>query len=229
LLPGHYDTWIMEERDRLAGVFEQASARVQSAPVQRAGTAQTAAPSASAQPVTPGQPWRQPPPAGVQRRLPSYATSFFGRESEVQRLADTFLQHRLVTLVGPAGSGKTRLSLEFASHAEGFGRIAFVPLSVCRTPAAVHEHVRLALGLAPAPTPALDQIAAALEATPALLVLDNLEHLLPRGRAPCVACVARPRAQPPPAGHVAEVAQRTDGHATRHRAIAAAGPGSSPR
>ncbi len=51
------------------------------------------------------------PPKG----LPVYLTNFIGREEEMQHLADALSEHRLVTILGPGGAGKTRLATEMAT------------------------------------------------------------------------------------------------------------------
>src|SRR5690606_8853380 len=48
--------------------------------------------------------------------LPAYLTSFVGREQEVDQLTGLLSRHRLVTLSGPGGIGKTRLALDTARN-----------------------------------------------------------------------------------------------------------------
>ncbi|MFI0978575.1 ATP-binding protein [Streptomyces sp. NPDC021093] len=54
--------------------------------------------------------------------LPEEATSFVGRLADLRRVAHALGVHRLVTLTGPAGVGKTRLALRSAQRAAGAGR-----------------------------------------------------------------------------------------------------------
>ncbi len=91
---------------------------------------------------------------------------------------------RLLTLTGPGGVGKTRLALAVAAAVEGdfVGSVHTVDLAPLAEPAFVLGAIAAALGIAD--TPGMvppTAIAAALHARPTLLLLDNLEHLLPVG------------------------------------------------
>lgn len=111
----------------------------------------------------------RPPRAG----LPAQLTSFVGRADELAWLADT-RDARLVTIVGPGGTGKTRLAVEAAR-----GRDAcFVDLSPVTDGAAVPYALLGALGLREpgAATPVRALVAALGE--PQLLVLDNCEQVI---------------------------------------------------
>ena len=122
--------------------------------------------------------------------LPLRLTRFFGRETELRRLAE-WLQigpeastatRRLITLIGPGGAGKTRLALEAAEQAaESFsGRVWFVALENTPDARLLPFAISHALGLnASAAQDVFQQIRDALGAAPALLTLDNFEHLLP--------------------------------------------------
>src|SRR3990172_3331325 len=57
-----------------------------------------------------------PPPAGPRHNLPLQVTRFFGREAEIVHLKQRLAEHRLVTLAGSGGVGKTRLSLQAAEE-----------------------------------------------------------------------------------------------------------------
>jgi hypothetical protein len=57
---------------------------------------------------------------GAAHNLPSRLTSFIGREREITDVGALFEKHRLVTLAGPPGVGKTRLMYE-VSHAASAG------------------------------------------------------------------------------------------------------------
>jgi predicted ATPase/DNA-binding SARP family transcriptional activator len=109
--------------------------------------------------------------------LPLRLTSFVGRDAELAELADLLAGNRLVTLTGPAGSGKTRLAVELlANHA---GTAWFVELAGLsdggRVPNAVAAILRLG---EQAGREMRDILAEYLEDRHALLVLDNCEHLL---------------------------------------------------
>jgi predicted ATPase/DNA-binding SARP family transcriptional activator len=140
-----------------------------------------------------------PPPnaaAGYGSHLPLQLTRFFGREREIERLQRMLLPGtgednsasstavRLVTLTGPGGSGKTRLALAVAGRlGEPFhGAVWFVPLVQLTDPARLPDAVRDALHLPRTPdVEPMEQVVVALSRQPALLVLDNFEHLVEEG------------------------------------------------
>jgi predicted ATPase/Tfp pilus assembly protein PilF len=110
-----------------------------------------------------------------QTNLPVPATPFLGREREIDELADLLRRPevRLVTLTGPGGSGKTRLSLQAAAAAADDYEhgVWWVPLSSLSDPALVEPAASQALG-------SKDTLSAAVGDKRLLLVLDNFEHLL---------------------------------------------------
>ncbi|MEJ2206308.1 MAG: BTAD domain-containing putative transcriptional regulator, partial [Gemmatimonadota bacterium] len=113
-------------------------------------------------------------------RLPSELTSFIGRERELAELRVLTAQHRLVTLTGPAGSGKTRLALELASTRDaGAAPVYWVELASLRegglVPPAVAEAMGLQGGVRSGDTVALSRL---LEGAPSFVVLDNCEQLV---------------------------------------------------
>ncbi|WP_353612190.1 adenylate/guanylate cyclase domain-containing protein [Mycobacterium sp. IS-1556] len=118
-------------------------------------------------------------PATGKLRRPT--TSFVGREKELAELVTTLKAHRVVTLTGVGGVGKTRLALELADRsADDFPDGVFViELSPVGDPAAVPEIVAAALGVVQQPGLSLtESVAAASEGRTRLLVFDNCEHLL---------------------------------------------------
>ncbi len=118
--------------------------------------------------------------------LPRMVTSFVGREVEVAAVSELLAQHRLVTLTGLGGTGKTRLSVGVAEAvAARFGDgVVFVELAPLRDPALVPAAVAAAVGVAEnAGTTAADAVKAHLAEKTLLLVLDNLEQLLPAAAA----------------------------------------------
>jgi predicted ATPase/tetratricopeptide (TPR) repeat protein/DNA-binding XRE family transcriptional regulator len=119
---------------------------------------------------------------GAPGTLPlSPATRLFGRDDDIARLADLVPRSRLVTLTGPPGVGKTRLTLEVASrlaarYADG---AAFVDLAAVSEARLMGEAISRALELREtAQRSWSDQLVSALRGHRLLLVLDGLEHLL---------------------------------------------------
>ena len=112
--------------------------------------------------------------------LPLQLTSFIGREREKAAYIAQLRTHRLVTLIGPGGCGKTRLALEVASALRGeyAHNVWLVELAALQDPAQVPQAVVTALRLRDTPgRSALESLIAALRTKHALLVLDNCEHL----------------------------------------------------
>jgi predicted ATPase/class 3 adenylate cyclase len=113
--------------------------------------------------------------------LRAATTSFIGRESEVAELHAAVKAHRLVTLTGVGGVGKTRLALEVAAHlADEFpDGIWFFELAAVTDPVAVPDAVAAVLGITQQPGKSVaESVAAALEGRVRLLVFDNCEHVV---------------------------------------------------
>jgi predicted ATPase/class 3 adenylate cyclase len=114
--------------------------------------------------------------------LPPQPTSFIGRAREIaegQRLLNAV---RLVTLTGPGGTGKTRLSLRIAEEsAEGFGDgTYFVPLAPISDPELVPSTIAHSLGVQVSGSELpLARILDHVKDKRMLLVLDNFEQILP--------------------------------------------------
>ena len=108
------------------------------------------------------------------------ASSFIGRESELDEVQAAIKTHRLVTLTGVGGVGKTRLALEVASRLAGeFPDGVWVfELAAVTDPAAVPDAVAAVLGITQQPGKSVaESVAAALEGRVRLLVFDNCEHV----------------------------------------------------
>ncbi|MGK4581981.1 BTAD domain-containing putative transcriptional regulator [Kitasatospora sp. HPMI-4] len=124
--------------------------------------------------------------------LPARSTSFVGRAEDVAGVGRLLGEHRLVTLTGPGGVGKTRLAVEAgaAFEAAAAGEVRLVELAsatgpgaataavlsaVCRPAAGVLAGGLQTEGLAADP---VERIVRELAGRPVLLLLDNCEHLV---------------------------------------------------
>jgi predicted ATPase/class 3 adenylate cyclase len=113
--------------------------------------------------------------------LPNQLTSFIGRERELVRVKELVGEHRLVTLTGPGGTGKTRLALEVAGELlSGFSDGAFfVDLTPIDDPALVGLTIAQALGLSVDPGgDAIKAAGAHLRDRELLLIVDNFEQVV---------------------------------------------------
>jgi len=117
------------------------------------------------------------PGAAPAPRLPAFAASLVGRRQEVAEVAELVGSHRLVTLSGPGGVGKTRLAVEAAGRLAD-RRTYFVDLSLLRGGHQVPETIALALGVGELRGRELAGLLAGVEAGEALVVLDNCEHVV---------------------------------------------------
>jgi non-specific serine/threonine protein kinase len=120
--------------------------------------------------------------------LPRPLTSFVGRAREQAELDRALREHRLITLTGTGGIGKSRLALALAHQAvpEHADKAVLVELAALADPLLVPRAVAAAVGVRePAGGALLDALVAALANARRLVVLDNCEHLL----AACAALV----------------------------------------
>jgi predicted ATPase/class 3 adenylate cyclase len=109
------------------------------------------------------------------------ATSFIGRDAELAEVQAALREHRIVTLTGVGGVGKTRLAQEVAAHLvdEFPDGVWFFELAAVADPAAVPDAVAAVLGITQQPGKSVaESVAAALEGRVRLLVIDNCEHVL---------------------------------------------------
>jgi non-specific serine/threonine protein kinase len=113
--------------------------------------------------------------------LPSQLTSFIGREQELVQLEQLVTTHRLVTLTGAGGAGKTRLAIEVAGKLLGGfpDGVWMVELASRSDPGLVTLSVAQVLAQKEQPgKPLIDSLNEYLVSKHMLLVLDNAEHLL---------------------------------------------------
>jgi len=113
--------------------------------------------------------------------LPEELTSFVGREQEVAAVSALLGDARLVTLTGPGGTGKTRLSIEVArSIQDTFTDGAwFVPLEEITDPDLVPPAIARVMGVKEDPArPQIETLTEALSQRRALIVLDNFEQVV---------------------------------------------------
>lgn len=105
--------------------------------------------------------------------LPRPASSFVGREREVQELVTHVSASRLVTVTGPGGSGKTRVALEAAADLVGSFRagVFWIPLATLREAELVLPALAAVIGAA-------DDLAAAIGEREMLILVDNLEQVI---------------------------------------------------
>jgi len=113
--------------------------------------------------------------------LPAPYNSFVGRSRELGDIDALCAGHRLVTLTGPGGSGKSRLAVEVARRlfAGGADEVRLIDLARLTAPALVSETVAQAFGIRAAKgLGAAEVIGAALSGRDVTIVLDNCEHLV---------------------------------------------------
>ncbi len=131
-----------------------------------------------------------PPSDG--RRPPEPLTPLVGRETEVSAVAALFGEHRLVTLTGPGGIGKTRLAIGVAARLkEQSVRCLFADLTTVDSPRALPRVLMAAQGAWNAQRePDAGDLARAFSSVDALLIVDNCEQWVD-GLAPLLAEILR--------------------------------------
>ena len=126
--------------------------------------------------------------------LVRHPSSFIGREEDLIALTESVRGHRLVTLTGAGGVGKTRLALAAASALveEFTDGVWLVELAPVRDEAAVADVVAGTLGITPRPdVSVVDSITQTIAAKQLLIVLDNCEHVLEAATHLALAVLAR--------------------------------------
>ena len=113
--------------------------------------------------------------------LPRQLTSFIGRSDEKARLNALIGEHRLVTLIGVGGTGKTRLALQTGAELSTGYRdgVWLIELGPVNSETGCFEQFMAALGVRPAAgVPNMQRLVDALLASQMLLIVDNCEHVL---------------------------------------------------
>jgi predicted ATPase/DNA-binding SARP family transcriptional activator len=139
-----------------------------------AGSAELDLPDAATRPA--------PAPVPEQRSvaLAAARTSLVGRQRELSDVLDALAGHRVVTLTGPGGCGKTRLAVAAADRLPR--AVALVDLTPVRVPELVADAVATALGVTEQPgADRVDTLVEALVGREVTVVLDNCEHLVRHG------------------------------------------------
>jgi predicted ATPase/class 3 adenylate cyclase len=137
--------------------------------------------------VIPGLPSDFPPLQSLNvssNNLPIQLTSFIGREKEIVEVRQALSEHRLVTLTGPGGSGKTRLALQVATEMIEHFRdgVFFVALASITDSGLVASTIAQSLGIPEmAGRSIVDSLKDYLQSKSLLLVLDNFEQVIPAG------------------------------------------------
>lgn len=129
----------------------------------------------------PGAALNPSPVDDARTNLAPRLTGLIGREAEVAHITGLLLSHRLVTIAGPGGVGKTRVSLQVGENqlnrfADG---VWFVELAPLMNPEHVPSTIANAIGLTlMGQADPLTLLLRALKRLQALLILDNCEHLV---------------------------------------------------
>ena len=117
----------------------------------------------------------------INHNLPVKLTSFIGRERELVDIKSRLEDARLLTLIGPGGTGKTRLSIQsggelLSAFQDGVWMIELAPIS---DSALIPQAIASVFGLRESPDrPLIEIIKDYLRAKSALVILDNCEHLI---------------------------------------------------
>ncbi|WP_280155392.1 LuxR C-terminal-related transcriptional regulator [Piscinibacter sp. XHJ-5] len=114
-------------------------------------------------------------------RWPAPASSFIGRTAECTALREAIAAHRMVTITGPGGVGKTRLALHVVEPLAAMRRDGgcFVDLVHVSDPAMVLGAIASAAGVvAPVGGSLADALSTVLAGSDAVILLDNCEHLI---------------------------------------------------
>jgi predicted ATPase/DNA-binding SARP family transcriptional activator len=129
----------------------------------------------------PPRPQRERTPALGSRTpgVPVALTPTIGREVEIARVRELLQRHRLVTLTGPGGAGKSRLAIEVARAEMGEGTVWYIDLGSVRDDELVGPTAAATLGIPSGPGGgAAHAVAVAVARDETLFVLDTCEHVI---------------------------------------------------
>jgi predicted ATPase/DNA-binding SARP family transcriptional activator len=113
------------------------------------------------------------------RTVPAPVSTFFGRADELAAVSAAFGVARAVTITGPAGVGKTRLAVEWATAAIPAASVAWIDLEPVRDAAEVPLAFLDGLGLTGPPgQPPAEVLVTALRPRDMVLIVDNCEHVV---------------------------------------------------
>ena len=124
---------------------------------------------------------RQAETARPKHNVPAPLTTFIGRERERHEIIRLITHHRLVTLIGAGGIGKTRLALEIGNAllSQFPGGAWFIPLESLADEDLVPQTVASHLSVSEtSERPVVESLVYGLHSRTLLLILDNCEHLL---------------------------------------------------
>jgi predicted ATPase/DNA-binding winged helix-turn-helix (wHTH) protein len=112
--------------------------------------------------------------------LPVALTRVLGRDDVITAVIDLLEKHRLVTILGPGGMGKTTVSLAVADRlaSEAGSRVCFADLAAIADPALVVAAIAAAVGCSVSSHDAMSTLLASLQQARLLLIVDNCEHVV---------------------------------------------------
>jgi len=112
--------------------------------------------------------------------LPLAPTSFVGRETDLEAIAELVREHRMVTLTGAGGLGKTQTALHVATSLNATGAtVCFIELAPINDASLLAATIASTLGVQEVPNrPLLETLMAYLKNKSLLLILDNCEHVI---------------------------------------------------
>lgn len=120
------------------------------------------------------------PPAQSSATLPIALTRVVGREDVIRSVLALLPKRRLISIIGPAGIGKTTVALAVADRvtADGQRRVCFADLAAIGDPQLVVGVIAAATGVAAAAEDPLGMLVGSLRDAHLLLLLDNCEHVI---------------------------------------------------